>query len=207
MISTSGKPQFILKYESYIDEDKVAHCKLTGIGPRQTQTNPETGTHIVEMICAGVISLYLAHGWPEATARPKNMSTFSREFGLKLAKKKLFRKVFNDLCRYSGKDFTDGRLKTVRQEIALYYYMNGVRLRLGESIDNMNMTAAILEGERTAKPTYKRKYGCITGHKESVDAMLDAIDNYLADKTSDKDILVKPSVETVFLDTTDIEGC
>lgn len=202
MISTSGKPQFVLRYNSYIDDENVAHCELTGISPRQNQINPESGAGMVIMLCAAAMSRWENNGWPKATARPAKNAVFNREFGLKLAKKKMFRKAFNDLCNLSGISVKNEMLKSIRQEIALYYYMNGVRVRLQASIDNMNEVAAVQEGD---KPHRTEAYCPFLSYKESVETMLEAIDNYLADRTSDKGMGVEPGVTTEITDETQID--
>lgn len=147
MIHINGKKLFILGFESSVDEKGIATCTLTSIRPRmKPDTVHGSDFMIVNRVCNELIYKYMAQGFPSSKATPLNPKTFNRDFGIKLSKKKMFRKVFRDIDKviieYVGK-----HRAMIDQYTRLNAYMTGVESRNDYSIHKMNLVAAKLEGD------------------------------------------------------------
>lgn len=138
MIPMSGRKLFIIGYVNYIDGNNVAHCKVTSIKPRIPNDRLLDNLEI-QSVCNAMTNRWNKYGWPTATAKPHD-NKFNREFGLKLARKKVFRKVFNDIDK-----FLVYRIRMVLDDIdpsaRMLIYVRNVQNRLNGSIYNMNLIA------------------------------------------------------------------
>ena len=138
MIPMSGRKLFIIGYVNYIDGNNVAHCKVTSIKPR-VPNDRSLDNFEIQNVCNAMINRWNKYGWPTATAKPHD-NKFNRDFGLKLARKKVFRKVFNDIDK-----FLVYRIRMVLDDIdpsaRMLIYIRNVQKRLNGSINNMNLIA------------------------------------------------------------------
>ena len=152
MIHINGKKLFIIGFDVSVDSNGVASCKLVSIKPRpKADTTPGSDYTIINDICNALTFQYMKNGYPYSVASPVNPKTFNRDFGIKLAKKKMFRKVFRDIDRIVTKEI-ESHKHYVDQLMRLNAYMCGISSRTEYSIHKMNVVAAKLEAEVEGKP-------------------------------------------------------
>ena len=167
MIHINGKKLFIIGFTCDINEDHVVICKLTDIRPRiKADTVYASDFYVVRDVCNKLETMYREKGYPTAKAVPVNNKTFNRDFGIKLAKKKLFRKIFRDIDKVVAEAICSHKTY-VDQLLRLNAYMCGIASRTDYSIYKMNVVAAKLEAEVEGQPfdptmfKYDDRSGCM----------------------------------------------
>lgn len=167
MIHINGKKLFIIGFTCDVDKNNVATCKLTDIKPRiKTDTAYASDFYVIREICNKLESLYREKGYPSSKAVPMNNKTYNRDFGIKLAKKKLFRKIFRDIDKVVAETIREHKTY-IDQLLRLNAYMCGIASRTDYSIYKMNVVAAKIEAEVEGKSfdpskfKYDDRTGCI----------------------------------------------
>lgn len=167
MIHINGKKLFIIGFTCDVDKNNVATCKLTDIKPRiKADTVYGSDFYVVRDVCNKLETMYREKGYPSAKAVPVNNKTYNRDFGIKLAKKKLFLKIFRDIDRVVAKAICRHK-SYIDQLLRLNAYMCGIASRTDYSIFKMNVVAAKLEAEVEGKPfdptmfKYGDRIGCM----------------------------------------------
>ena len=148
---------FELKYALFVNNKTNEYtCALKKIEMADKFASQEW-TWVHEQVAFWVEAInerYMKKGWPVAKAYPsdiaKNNGLINDEFGLKLAKKRLFMRVFSEILCMIELDYKDAdrELKRLRD---VYFDVHKVKINLKNTIRRLYARAFIEEGDTSAK--------------------------------------------------------
>ncbi len=141
-----AKRKFNIYISAKTDKDGVTYAKLANIKPVEYEGNCLINK-INDDVCAYLVFNKYTHGHiPTAEATPSPSATPNKEFGEKLARKRVLRRVYGDVREYI-KDRLDNVQYYVAALNTMLDYADEKCASIDRQINNMYVRAAEAEGD------------------------------------------------------------